>query len=306
MDIINGKMINLLRKLKYVINEYAQLCMDYVYHLVSFSSQYEFNDNDVVLYFKERKRAAVDMHITDASNGMKLITINDTKIYWPGDASCADLPWVWNEVYAPFADNPASYDHPLMDYGSRDWIIDAGSSEGYFALFVLPRLKSGARLIVVEPLSFMRDSLERTMYSASGSQFDVVQSALGSINSKTFLQVDTNHICCSKVASNDSIEQSVSEEVEITTLDSLSESIGLHGSGVVKMDIEGYEMEALKGAKGLLRSAKPALAIAVYHDYKNAMECANIIRAANPTYQIEFRGWYGYKKPPRPYLLFAY
>lgn len=75
--------------------------------------------------------------------------------------------------------------------------------------------------------------------------------------------------------------------------------------GLIKMDIEGYEMAALSGASKVLKEYKPSLAIAVYHELENAKKCAEIIKAANSTYKIEFRGCYGYFEPPRPYLLFA-
>jgi len=299
-------MINFLRGLKYLIREYAQLLVDHIYCMIPFSSIYVFSAEDKRLYFKERKRDAVEMLVGDASDGMQMITILDARIYWPNAVSCADLPWVWNEVFVKFSDNPSSYDHPLMGYGNKDWVIDAGASEGYFALFVLPRLKKSAKLIVVEPLSSMRNSLQRTISAASGSEVIVVQSALGATNSKTFLQVNSKHICCSKILSDNLREDDALEEIEVVTLDSLTDRIDLRGSGVIKMDIEGYEMKALEGAKELLRYNKPALAIAVYHGYENALECAKIIRMANSEYKIEFRGWYGYKKPPRPYILFAY
>ena len=72
------------------------------------------------------------------------------------------------------------------------------------------------------------------------------------------------------------------------------------------MDIEGYEMTALSGALNVLKEYKPALAVAVYHDLENARTCAALIKGANPTYKIEFRGCYGYLDPPRPYMVFAY
>ena len=56
------------------------------------------------------------------------------------------------------------------------------------------------------------------------------------------------------------------------------------------MDIEGYKMNALKGAEKTLRNLKPSLAIAVYHEYENALRCKEIIKKANPDYEFEFRG----------------
>lgn len=72
------------------------------------------------------------------------------------------------------------------------------------------------------------------------------------------------------------------------------------------MDIEGAEMLALIGTSKTLQEQKPKLTIAVYHEYYNAIECRDIILKAIPTYKIVFRGMNLWKKPSRPYLLFAY
>jgi hypothetical protein len=93
------------------------------------------------------------------------------------------------------------------------------------------------------------------------------------------------------------------EKVAVTTLD--TEFSG-GDFDLLKLDIEGFEMKALEGARETLKKFKPALAIAVYHDYDNANKCAEIIKNANAEYCIEFRGCYGYFKPARPYILFAY
>jgi len=75
---------------------------------------------------------------------------------------------------------------------------------------------------------------------------------------------------------------------------------------MIKMDVEGAEMDALLGGTQLLRNQKPKLAVAVYHDYDNAKLCSDIILQANPAYHIEFRGMYNWFYPARPYLLFAW
>ena len=52
------------------------------------------------------------------------------------------------------------------------------------------------------------------------------------------------------------------KEVPVTTLDS---ELGGSRVSVVKMDIEGSELDALKGACGIIRSQHPKLAVCVYH-----------------------------------------
>ena len=55
-----------------------------------------------------------------------------------------------------------------------------------------------------------------------------------------------------------------SEEVEIITLDSYVREHHLK-VGFIKVDIEGFEMEFLKGAKETICSQKPAMLISIYH-----------------------------------------
>jgi hypothetical protein len=118
-------------------------------------------------------------------------------------------------------------------------------------------------------------------------------------------KLDPEHTCDSKI-SEKNIQQIDTELVTVTTIDKVIKEQNFFGNGLIKMDIEGFEMKALEGAKNTLRTLKPALAIAVYHEYENANKCAEIIQNANPEYKIELRGCYGYFKPPRPYMLFAY
>ncbi len=67
-------------------------------------------------------------------------------------------------------------------------------------------------------------------------------------------------------ASNSFLNEEGDMEVEITTLDGiLAETEGEVGQILLKMDIEGAELDALHGAEKLLREKKPAMAISVYH-----------------------------------------
>ena len=271
----------------------------------------DLTEADVDLYISERF-VRLPAHVTEKTDDPELVTvtINGKKIFWPAILPDRDLPWLFHEVFDDFTTNPSSYNNPELDYGNRKWVIDAGAAEGYFSIFALEK-SPGALIIGVEPLPLMNKALLKTFASHErGKKAIVVSAALGIKQGWSDIQVDYEHICDSKLLLSTGEATSgesdlVSQCVPVTTLDQLAIQYSLGMGGLIKMDIEGYEMAALSGASHVLKEYKPALAIAVYHDLENARKCAEIIKVANSNYKIEFRGCYGYFEPPRPYMLFA-
>jgi FkbM family methyltransferase len=58
----------------------------------------------------------------------------------------------------------------------------------------------------------------------------------------------------------------VADAVAVVTLDAWAETHGITAVDFIKMDIEGSEPAALRGAEHLLKRARPKLAICLYHD----------------------------------------
>jgi hypothetical protein len=81
---------------------------------------------------------------------------------------------------------------------------------------------------------------------------------------------------------------------------------GLERIDFVKMDVEGQEMNAVRGMFGILKRFKPRMAIAVYHGYDNAKQVKELILAARSDYKIEFGGCYMFESPARPFMVYAY
>ena len=274
-------------------------------------SGYLFSEKDVELYVAERfaKLPIASVDGTDDPALLK-VTLGGKQVFWPSSLSPDDLPWLYHEIFDPFIGKPSSYDHPGIGYMNREWVIDAGAAEGYFSVFALEN--SCGKVLCIEPLSIMKPALERTLASYSGMERStVITAALGERPGFSEIQIDSRHICDSRILLDTSpIERSENapktEKVSIVTIDQLVDQYSLGKGGVIKMDIEGFEMAALMGATETMKRYKPALAIAVYHDLDNAKKCAEIIITANPEYKIEFRGYYGYFDPPRPYLVFAF
>ena len=63
----------------------------------------------------------------------------------------------------------------------------------------------------------------------------------------------------------------------------------------IKMDLEGWEMNALRGAEITIKKYKPKLAIAVYHAAKDFRDIPQYILKLNPDYKLYLRhytqGW---------------
>jgi FkbM family methyltransferase len=272
---------------------------------------YLFSQNDIYIHAYEKYCYLPKMfpHLIEDSNLLQ-VTIKDVSIFYPSELPITDLPWLYHEVFDDYKKNPSSYNNPNLDYESRSWIIDAGAAEGYFSIFALNN--SDAKLLSIEPLPFMREPLMRTLspYKKENAPI-VISAALGEIDGWANLQIDGSHVCDSRVTvSPDELNEKdgnqMSCRVPLKRIDSLMADFGLGANGLIKMDIEGFEMSALRGGRELMRDCRPNLAIAVYHDFENARKCAEIIKAANSSYKIEFRGCYGYFSPPRPYMIFAY
>ena len=266
------------------------------------SGAYKFSRNDLSLYLNERyhmQRPSVDASASP-EHGLVQLEIGGHRIFWPSAMAYGDLSWLYGEVFAPWSGNPASYDHPALEIGTAGWVVDAGACEGFFSLFALE--KGAHRVIAAEPLEPLWRALRTTFAEhADAGRFELFEGALGRTSGTANLDLDPLHACDASVVSS-----GTGISVPCVTLDELAERYHLAVGGIIKMYIEGAEMDALTGAGLLLRECKPKLAVAVYHEYDNANLCAGIIRDANPAYTIEFRGMSDWLTPPRPYLLFAW
>lgn len=78
------------------------------------------------------------------------------------------------------------------------------------------------------------------------------------------------------------------DNIEVTTIDNFVFKNGLN-IGLIKMDIEGYELNALMGAKETIKKFKPILLIAIYHNGKQFFETIKLIKKIYPRYKFIIR-----------------
>ena len=80
--------------------------------------------------------------------------------------------------------------------------------------------------------------------------------------------------------------------VEIDTIDDI---VGVQDAGFIKMDIEGYEENAITGGAETIRRCSPVLAVSIYHKRSDIWRIPLKILEINPSYQLYFEhytfGW---------------
>ncbi|MHA1240858.1 MAG: FkbM family methyltransferase [Promethearchaeota archaeon] len=76
--------------------------------------------------------------------------------------------------------------------------------------------------------------------------------------------------------------------IEITTIDKFVSSKNLD-IGLIQMDVEGYELETLKGAVETIKEFKPILLICIYHSPEEFIEVIKIVHNYNLGYNIKIK-----------------
>lgn len=78
--------------------------------------------------------------------------------------------------------------------------------------------------------------------------------------------------------------------ININTLDNLFySSVNSSNNLYIKMDIEGWEMNALIGGEKLIKKYKPKLAVCVYHKPNDIMDIYQYVISLNPNYKVYLR-----------------
>lgn len=106
------------------------------------------------------------------------------------------------------------------------------------------------------------------------------------INKGTGSRKQTIHICDDSAGGRGSTKGNGTIAAKITTIDS---EVGDDKVTFIKMDVEGAELESLRGAAKTIKRDKPRLAICIYHKDFDSYELAKYIHRLVPEYRFRVR-----------------
>jgi FkbM family methyltransferase len=145
-----------------------------------------------------------------------------------------------------------------------DVVLDVGANVG---LYTREALRAGAaKVIAIEPVPAVVECLRRNL-SAEIAAGRVIVVDKGAWDKDDFLEMNVypGNMAASTFAGERPGEQQVKVRLPLTTLDRMAAELKLERVDFIKMDIEGAERNAVRGAAAIIRRDKPRMALCVYH-----------------------------------------
>jgi len=152
----------------------------------------------------------------------------------------------------------------LMEYGDRllrigDVVIDAGANEGFFTAAFGKYIGGAGRVIAIEPVPHCVGRIERNArLNKIDDRVKAIAAAVSDKAGKTTLDISQG-IGRASIARDMGGSNLI--EVEAVTIDGVVEAEGLNRLDFIKIDIEGAEFMALKGAARSIARFKPIICL---------------------------------------------
>lgn len=161
----------------------------------------------------------------------------------------------------------------------KDLILDCGAYTGDTSKIFLEKTNQDCRIFAIEPFKgnyrklcewIERENLKDKVYP--------IQSLLGYANDEVVISASTE----SSVSSSVENCGKICNKILVEKLDELI----FEKVSFIKMDIEGAELDALKGAAQIIKRDKPQMVISAYHRTCHMWEIPLLIKEIEPSYKI--------------------
>jgi FkbM family methyltransferase len=181
---------------------------------------------------------------------------------------------VLSEVYYPW--NWHYYQFSGTQVTTEDVVFDCGCAEGWFAFL---NRQTAKKIVCFEPLPEYLPGLRKTF--EENRRVEIVSAALGPQAGSAYLRRDWR---------GSSLTSDITDTVvNITTIDSYCSEKQCDVT-YIKADLEGYELEVLRGATETIKRLRPKISITTYHKPEHPKEIEDFLKNLVPSYKIATKG----------------
>lgn len=185
-----------------------------------------------------------------------------------------------SKIFPEFSLHDQYFPKDIINLTSTETFIDCGAFTGD-TVKIFNKLTDGEYNTIV---CFEPDEINyKVLKKNAGNEKRIICNKSGVWNTTTFLNFDSDNGMNSRV-DNDNVNKNI--QVKVVSIDDTNVC---QGATMIKMDVEGAEMNALKGARKIIMKNKPKLAICIYHSNADMIEIAEYIKEMVPEYRLYVR-----------------
>jgi FkbM family methyltransferase len=159
-----------------------------------------------------------------------------------------------------------------------DFVIDAGANIGIFTILAAKKVGPHGLVVAIEPENKNYEILLKNIEQHELNNIITVKKGLWNTSGTLQLHISDNRGAHSLIDMENYIQN---QEIDVITIDDLKKSLKIQNISFIKMDIEGAEIEALKGATETLNQNNLFLVIAAYHIRNGNQTCSIISKDLN-------------------------
>lgn len=226
-------------------------------------------------------------------------SLDGRTVYWPGAADIDRLVDMYFEVNC---DNVHRFDSAPTPIAAGDVVLDVGCCEGFFALKALE--EGAGRVFCFEPGRAACRALEKTFArQVEEGRVEIVGSLLGAASGELLFRENPADPSVGAVVTDGLVTDEHCYPVPVITLDTFVAGKILDRVDFLKVDVEGYELEVLRGGADMIAKHRPKISIATYHRPEHAEAIRTMLAEINSRYKFEIRGLVEFNEIVRPVLL---
>lgn len=180
-------------------------------------------------------------------------------------------------INATFIDRQYEYNgnSSAIKVGEGDVVIDAGGCFGDTALYFAHEVGTKGRVYTIEFIPSNLEIMDKnfSMNPNLQQQITIVKNPLWDKSNESIYYMDqgpASFVTFSKT-------MNINEKTLTISIDDLVNKKHIPKVDFIKMDIEGAELNALKGAIKVIQKFKPTLAVAIYHQVKDFSDIIQFI-----------------------------
>lgn len=180
-----------------------------------------------------------------------------------------------------FEEQDGQYFDSLMEFHEDEVFVDVGSFDGVTSKLFTEKCKGFKKIHVFEPDKEKMRTVKKKLSFLHEHQVTFYE--VGAWSKKETLRFSND-------LGIDGMSSTIKEDGNIEIhCDKLDDVLKDELVTFIKMDIEGAELEALKGAEHLIRTHKPKLAISIYHKPEDILSIPLYLKSLVPEYKFYLR-----------------